>query len=182
MVDNITLIFSRLELICANAMLKDFDISVVYFFISVYTGSLLLLILTITFIIGNFSYNSFKLIRHLKFFKTFFSLNLINLASLIGIPPLAGFIAKFLLLNNINLSNNVLITFSFFCLLILSLAVYFQLIKQFKNFIKLTESDLIVTPGLKKYRITVICTICIVLIILNIFFFKDLILFLLLNA
>jgi NADH:ubiquinone oxidoreductase subunit 2 (subunit N) len=182
MIENVTLILSRLELICANTIFKNFDISVVYFFIFVYISSLLLFILTVTYIIGNFSYNSFKFIRHLKFFKTFFSLNLINLASLIGIPPLAGFVAKFFLLNNINLTNNPLITFSFFCLLILSLTVYFQLLKQFKNFIKPTELDLIATSGLKKYRIMVICTICIILVILNIFFFKDLILFLLLNA
>lgn len=181
MKDSATYVISKLESICANVLLNRFDTLIVYFFIFVYIASLILFLLTVTYVIGNFSYNNSKLVRHLKFFKTFFSLNLLNLASLIGIPPLAGFTAKFLILNNVNLNNSAVLVFSFFCLLILSLSVYFQLIKQFKNFIRLTEHDLIVVPGFKKYKITVTLTICIILITLNIFFFKDFILFLLLN-
>jgi len=160
----------------------NFNNLTVYFFISAYILSMLIFIITITYILGNFSYNNYRLVRHLKFFKTLFSLNLLNLTSLIGIPPLVGFTAKFILLNNVNFNKNIPLTISFFCLFILSLSVYFQLIKHFKSSIKLTENDLIITPSIQKYKIILWIAVCITLIIINTIFFKDFLLLFLLNV
>ena len=147
-----------------------------YLFILVYSVHIMILVSSISFLFKNNSgANSvLTVIKALSLNKPLFNINLINLASLIGLPPLGGFVVKFLLLNNILCTGSYMDYFFIFVLLMLSMAVYVQIIKNFKNTIVVSELDLnsIKKTNANKYNFYVMQLFSILFVVTFYIFYK----------
>lgn len=148
-----------------------------FLFIFMYSLQLTLLVSSIIFVLkGNISTNaSNSVVKALSANKSLVQLNFINLASLIGFPPLSGFLLKFIIINNLLMVGTYIEFTILFVLIIVSMAVYLQIIKLFKNTILLDENDIkpLKSNLNNKYNFYLTQVIGTFFIVFLIFFFKD---------
>lgn len=118
-----------------NSYFESYGFSLILFNIFIY----LLTLTVIFYIFFFFNLNNFLNISNIKIFSTsnFFYLAIIlSLLSLIGMPPLLGFVGKFLLVIFINIKSQYYIFFLFVCLNLLMIYFYIQ---NFRFLIKKTN-------------------------------------------
>lgn len=147
-----------------------------FLFIAMYALQITLFISSVIFLLKEYKASTVvsNVVNALNLHKSLIQLNFINLASLIGFPPLSGFLLKFIIINNMLLVGNYIEFSILFILLLVSIAIYIQIIKLFKNTIVLDET---IFKFLKvknnKYKFYLLQLIGTLIILFFIFFFKD---------
>jgi NADH:ubiquinone oxidoreductase subunit 2 (subunit N) len=115
---------------------ESFGFSLIFFNILIYIISLA----TIFFVFFFFNLNSFLNLSNIKIFSSssfFYMVIILTLLSLIGMPPLLGFVGKFLMVIFVNLKTQFLI---FLIFVLLNLLMIYFYIQNFRFLVKKSNS------------------------------------------
>jgi NADH:ubiquinone oxidoreductase subunit 2 (subunit N) len=115
---------------------ESFGFSLIFFNILIYIVSLA----TIFFVFFFFNLNSFLNLSNIKIFSSssfFYMVIILTLLSLVGMPPLLGFVGKFLMVIFVNLKTQFLI---FLIFVLLNLLMIYFYIQNFRFLVKKSNS------------------------------------------
>jgi NADH:ubiquinone oxidoreductase subunit 2 (subunit N) len=115
---------------------ESFGFSLIFFNILIYVISLA----TIFFVFFFFNLNSFLNLSNIKIFSSssfFYMVIILTLLSLVGMPPLLGFVGKFLMVIFVNLKTQFLI---FLIFVLLNLLMIYFYIQNFRFLVKKSNS------------------------------------------
>jgi NADH:ubiquinone oxidoreductase subunit 2 (subunit N) len=115
---------------------ESFGFSLIFFNILIYIISLA----TIFFVFFFFNLNSFLNLSNIKIFSSssfFYMVIILTLLSLVGMPPLLGFVGKFLMVIFVNLKTQFLI---FLIFVLLNLLMIYFYIQNFRFLVKKSNS------------------------------------------
>lgn len=129
-------------------MLKSINFLDNFFFFESYGFSLIILniivyimsLTTIFFVFFFFNLNSFLNLSNIKIFSSsnfFYMVIILSLLSLVGMPPLMGFVGKFLMVIFVNLKTQF---FIFFLFVFLNLLMIYFYIQNFRFLVKKSNS------------------------------------------